>query len=172
MSFQLNRFSISILLLVHIVVLAVVTNTSASSIKYSQSFNDDDDAFVPMAHATHDNGRPQLPNEFDNENSMRSFSIRLRDLQSFIGNLIDDEQLKLENDAIATAGMTNRRALSTNLLFNDQIIERVKKFAERFIFQDAASNAVQSSGKVFLFKGWSCFFIPPQIFISNASRFC
>lgn len=110
-----------------------------------------------MMHTTHDirrtNTRPEPANAFD-DGQQRSFSIRLRDLQNFIGHLVDNEQMKMENDAIATVGqMPNRRALSTNFLFNDQIVERVKRFAERYIFQDAAANALQTSGRVFLFKG-------------------
>lgn len=159
MSFQINcnRLLISICLLLNIVVL-LISNTHASSIKYSQPVNGDDGNFIPMMHKTHDirrtNTRTEPPNTFDDGGQQRSFSIRLRDLQNFIGHLVDNEQMKIENDAIATVGqIPNRRALSTNLLFNEQIVERVRRFAERYIFQDAAANAMQTSGRVFLFKG-------------------
>lgn len=157
MSFQFkhDRVSISTILLLKIVAL-LISNTNASSIKYSQPLYGDNGGFVPMSHVTHDirqtNTRPDAADEFD-DGQQRSFSIRLRDLQNFIGQLVDDEQMKMENDAIATVGMPNRRALTTNLLFNDQIIERVKRFTERYIFQEGTANALQTSGRVFLFKG-------------------
>lgn len=150
-----SRSTISLLLLLNTVA-PLISNGSASSLKYSQPMNGDDDGFVPMSHTTHDvrrtNARPETLTDLD-DSEQRSFSIRLRDLQSFISHLVDDEQMKIENDAISTVGSSNRRALSTNLLFNDQIIERVKRFAERYIFHDAAANALKTSGRVFLFKG-------------------
>lgn len=160
MSFQINhdRVSISILLLLNIVAPLISSTNASSSDKYSQPlYGDGDDAdFAPMSPATHDirqtNTRPDAPDEFD-DGQQRNFRIRLRDLQGFIGQLVDDEQMKMENDAIATVGMSNRRALNTNLLFNDQVIERVKQFAERYIFQHGTTNALQASGRVFLFKG-------------------
>lgn len=159
MSLQIkyDHISISILLLLLNIVALLISDTDASNIKYSQPLiGNEAIAYGPMSHSTHEirrrNTRPAVLDDFD-DGQQRSFSIRLRDLQNLIGNLVDDEQMKMERDGITSAGMQNRRALSTNLLFNDQFIERIKQFAERYIFRDAATNALQTSGRVFLFKG-------------------
>lgn len=154
MSFRINYdvSSISILLLLNIGAL-MISNGNASTINYSsQPLIDDDGDYVPMSHdARRLNTRPEAPPTQFDDGQQQSFSIRLRDLQNLIGQLADGEQTKIENDAFA--GIPNRRALNTNPLFNDEIIERVKRFAERYIFQDATANALQTSGRVFLFKG-------------------
>lgn len=162
MSFQIkcDRASISMLLLLSIVTLLLISNTNATTVKFSHELNGDGGSFVPLPRETHEehvrrmiDKRPDAPNEFD-DGQQRSFSIRLRDLQGFIGQLVDDEQMKMEKDAIATVGsMPNRRSMSANLLFNDQILDRVRRFAERYFFQEGAVNALSTSGRVFLFKG-------------------
>lgn len=156
MSFRINCdvSSISILLLLNVGAL-MISNGTASTVNYSpQPLIGDDGDYLPMSADTRRTNarRPeaQSTNQFD-DGQQQSFSIRLRDLQNLIGQLVDDEQTKIESDGIA--GLPNRRALNTNALFNDEIIERVKRFAERYIFQDAAANALQTSGRVFLFKG-------------------
>lgn len=159
MSFQIkcDRVSISTLLLLSVVTLLLISNTNATTVKFSHELNGDGSSFVPLPRTAREehvrrliNKRPEASNEFD-DGQQRSFSIRLRDLQGFIGQLVDNEQRKMENDAITTVGsMPNRRSMSTNLLFNDQILERVRRFAERYFFRE---GALSTSGRVFLFKG-------------------
>lgn len=131
----------------------MISNGNASTINYlPQPLIGDDGDYVPMSHdVRRTSTKPETPPTQFDDGQQQSFSIRLRDLQSLIGHLVDDEQTKIESDAIA--GMPIRRALNTNPFFNDEFIERVKRFAERYIFQDAAANALQTSGRVFLFKG-------------------
>lgn len=76
----------------------------------------------------------------------RSISIRLKDLQKFISQLIDN--------VAETDESSNGRAMSTNLLFNDKVIERIRRFIENYLFDGSSStNAMQSTGRVFLLKG-------------------
>lgn len=171
-----QRYLISILLLVII----FISNTnqekfvSSSSVKYSPAANDDDDGFVPMTHmsynaktyANNNNNRMDIKRSTtttdmkqtnqlnDGEaNEQRSINIRLKDLQNLLGQLIADEKIKMDDLAVENSG-GDRRAITTNLLFNEKFIERVKNFAERYIFQDRASTGVASqTGRLFLFKG-------------------
>lgn len=75
----------------------------------------------------------------------RSVSIRLRDLQQFISQLIDN--------VAENADSSDGRAMSANVLFNERIVERIRRFIEGYIFDGSAPSAMQSNGRVFLFKG-------------------
>lgn len=86
----------------------------------------------------------------DVSNDQQSISIRLRDLQSALVQLIAEKRINLEPNEIES---NNRCAYSTDLIFNDQFIEQVKRFSDRYIFEDKESTGATSSGRVFLFKG-------------------
>lgn len=111
--------------------------------------DENDGHLVPVAPLTQRSEYSAVPaaqpaREQQRQLQKRSISIRLRDLQKFISQLIDNVA---ENDE-----SSNGRAMSTNLLFNDKVIERIRGFVESY-FDGSAAGAAQSNGRVFLFKG-------------------
>lgn len=130
--------------------IVIATSTYAEKL-HSSRYSNDRVQLIPQSYISRSTQNDYLPSSKLIESpenrsrqlQKRSISIRLRDLQKYISQLIDNE----------SAEMGNRRSMSTNLLFSDRVVERVQNFIERYFLEDTSSKALQSSGRVFLFKG-------------------
>ena len=71
----------------------------------------------------------------------------------------------IKQNGIQKRSTDQQRNFITDYLLSDQVINRVKKFTEKYIFQTGSSSALQNivpaGGRLFFFKGmtnWFCFF--------------
>lgn len=87
----------------------------------------------------------------------RSIRISFEDLEDLAWAFVGDA-FRSGNGAIQKRSI-DQRALLTDLFFNQDIIGRVKKFTEKYIFQAASASSFKdllpTSGRLFLFKGMS-----------------
>lgn len=87
----------------------------------------------------------------------RSIRISFEDLENLAWAFVGDA-FRTGNGAIQKRSI-DQRALLTDLFFNQDIIGRVKKFTEKYIFQAASASSFKdllpTSGRLFLFKGIS-----------------
>lgn len=94
----------------------------------------------------------------DTTNEERGLTIRLRDVQNLLIELLKDEQ-NTDNGLVKRSTNDQQRAFITDILFNENFVNRVKKFTEKYIFQAASGssldNVIPSAGRVFFFKGLS-----------------
>lgn len=101
-----------------------------------------------------------------NNNSHESISIRLKDLQQLMTQMLIDkvnsEKLTKDDEVNDPLG-ENQQRYNNNLMVSDRILERLRTLAEQFIFEGSSSSSssdVKSTGRVFLFKGkngsWMC----------------
>lgn len=88
-------------------------------------------------------------------NDERSITIRLQDVQNLLTEYLQEENNKAKG-SIVKRSADGQRFIS-DLLLNDEFINRVKKFTEKYIFQAGSGSAYQSliphTGRLFLFKG-------------------
>lgn len=188
-SINYQRYLVSLLLLITVLISTSNQQKLISSIqpRYSRLVsNENDDGFVPIVRPAEMDKTIQSSNRFnektvspvikqidkriDNENSKndeRSISIRLRDVQNLLAEFLKENKEEEEgrrnddNGSVLVKRSTDeQRAYITDLLFNEKLINRVKKFTEKYIFEAASgsagtalNNVIPGGGRVFLFKG-------------------
>lgn len=87
---------------------------------------------------------------------LRSIDLSLQKLQEMTMDFL--AIIGQSNDGtIQKRSINEQRAFITDLLFNEKVINRVKKFTEKYIFQAASGSSLQdlvpAGGRLFLFKG-------------------
>lgn len=146
---------------------------------FSSLNNNTDDGFVPIADPSfrkentisqniqNENSNEKKVaatdiNKHDNDNveiGHRSVTIRLKDLHNFLKEFMIESDHDSKENTLQKRSI-DQRAFITDLLFNENFINRVKKFTEKYIFQAASgsafNNVIPSAGRVFFFKGKSC----------------
>lgn len=89
-------------------------------------------------------------------NEKRSITIRLQDVRNLLTEFLQEKNNKTKG-SIVKRSADSQRALITDLILNEEFINRVKQFTEKYIFQAGSGSAFQSlvphSGRFFLFKG-------------------
>lgn len=99
------------------------------------------------------------PDDRENEESndkqaLRSINHSIQELQEMT---MDFLAIIKQNSGIQKRSADQQRNFITDYLFNDQVINRVKKFTEKYIFQAASGSALQNivpvGGRLFFFKG-------------------
>lgn len=92
----------------------------------------------------------------DEKEQVRSINVSLQELEEVVWDFLAVAGQANEG-SIQKRSIDDQRALITDLLFNDNVINTVKKFAEKYIFQAASGSALQNfmpaGGRLFLFKG-------------------
>lgn len=92
-------------------------------------------------------------NDADEE---RSITIRLQGVRNLLTAFLQEENNNAKG-SIVKRSADSQRAFITDLLLNEEFINRVKKFTEKYIFQAGSGSAFQNvlphAGRFFLFKG-------------------
>lgn len=88
--------------------------------------------------------------------AMRSINDSIQELQEMTMDFL----AIIKQNGIQKRSVDQQRNFITDYLFNDQVINRVKKFTEKYIFQAASGSALQNivpaGGRLFFFKGNCC----------------
>lgn len=88
--------------------------------------------------------------------AIRSINHSIQELQEMT---LDFLTIIKQNNGIQKRAADQQRNFITDYLFNDEVINRVKKFTEKYIFQAASGSALQNivpaGGRLFFFKGMS-----------------
>lgn len=90
------------------------------------------------------------------QEEIRSIKLSLQELNEMVIDFL--AIVGQSNDGtIQKRSINDQRAYITDLLFNENVINGVKKFTEKYIFQAASGSALQNlvpaGGRLFLFKG-------------------
>lgn len=94
----------------------------------------------------------------NNNNSHQSISIRLKDLQQLMTQLLIDranaEKMSNVYDS-DNAVAESRRSYDQEVMVSDRILEPLRRLAEQFIFEGSSGSgtAVKPTGRFFLFRG-------------------
>lgn len=100
-------------------------------------------------------------------NEEQSITIRLQDVRNLLTEFLQEENNKAKG-SIVKRSTDGQRAFITDVLLNEEFINRVKKFTEKYIFQAGSGSTYQSvlphTGRFFLFKG--SYINPKNRFIS------
>lgn len=92
--------------------------------------------------------------ESNDEEAFRSINHSIQELQEMTTDFL---AIIKQNSGIQKRSTDQQRNFITDYLFNDQVINRVKKFTEKYIFQAASGSAIQNivpaGGRLFFFKG-------------------
>lgn len=118
-----------------------------------------DQSAVAEANVTQDvaaSANQRLDDDANDVNEQRSITIRLEDLHDFLQEFMKDDAMEQDNSLGRQSG--DARAFITDLLFNEKLIRRVKKFTEKYIFNVGSASStlnsvIPSAGRVFFFKG-------------------
>lgn len=93
----------------------------------------------------------------DEKEQVRSINVSLQELEDVVWDFLAIASQASDESIIQKRSIDEQRAYITDLLFNENVINTVKKFAEKYIFQAASGSALQNfmpaGGRLFLFKG-------------------
>lgn len=175
-----QQYAYSILLLISVLVTSSnqqkPINQPQPFQRYSKAVGDNDEGFQPIAAPltlkhqapealTTRNHQLQLTpsaiapidkpiDKRENENRQDRSNQLVADLEDLMWAIVRDD-IRNGNGAIQKRSVEPRGI--TDLLFNQDVISRVKKFTEKYIFQAAGASAFKdilpNSGRLFLFKG-------------------
>lgn len=92
----------------------------------------------------------------NDSNEERSITIPLQDIRNLLTEYFQQENNKAKG-SIVKRSADGQRAFITDLLLNEEFIDRVKQFTQKYIFQAESGSEYQSvvphTGRFFLFKG-------------------
>lgn len=95
-------------------------------------------------------------NVTNDANDERRITIRLQDVRNLLTEYLQEENNKAKG-SIVKRSADGQRAFITDLLLNEEFMDRVKKFTEKYIFEAGSGSSYQSvvphTGRLFLFKG-------------------
>lgn len=93
------------------------------------------------------------PADQNEKKELRSINIRMEDVENLAWEFMKEVG---QSNGVIKKRSTDQRAIFTDLLFNSDLGNRVKIFAEKYIFQAASASTLKdiipTSGRLFLFK--------------------
>lgn len=179
-----RRYAIPIVWLVIVLASKTSQHTVSSAAqpfqRYSKAVDDDQGGFVPIVKPTDYQPVESTPNPIQKSvqpnqvtestemiegtddqrelSEVRSLNLNLEELQNVLWEYLVVESLEnLNGKGTIQKRSAEQRAFITDLLFNEKLINRVKAFTEKYIFQAASGSSFQdvlpAGGRLFLFKG-------------------